>query len=82
MEDFNRQYAKEHFPRLTPQEQREALELLSPEQWRELLLSLPPEEHREMLQSLPPEELLGTLSAKQDPRVSRTVGRRPIGTAT
>ena len=42
MEDFNRQYAKEHFPRLTPQEQREALEPLSPEQWRELLFSLPP----------------------------------------
>jgi hypothetical protein len=65
MEDFNRQYAKEHFPRLTPQEQREALELLSPEQRREVLRSLPPEERREMLQSLPPEELLGALSAKQ-----------------
>jgi len=25
MEDFNRQYAKEHFAQLTPQEQREAL---------------------------------------------------------
>jgi hypothetical protein len=31
MEDFNRQYIKEHFARLTPEEQRQALELLPPE---------------------------------------------------
>ena len=44
MEDFNRQYIKEHFPQLTPEEQREALERLSPEHRREVLQSLPPEE--------------------------------------
>src|SRR5258707_1030730 len=55
-EDSNRQYAKEHFPQLTPQEQREALELLSPEQRREVLQALPPEDRREVLRSLPPEE--------------------------
>jgi hypothetical protein len=42
-EDFERQYIKEHFPRLTPQEQREALERLSPEHLREVLQALPPE---------------------------------------
>jgi hypothetical protein len=42
IEDFNRQYVKEHFARLTPGERREALQ------------SLPPQERREILQSLPP----------------------------
>ena len=53
MEDFQRQYAKEHFPQLTPQEQREALELLSPEDRRKVLQALPPEER---LAGLSPEE--------------------------
>jgi hypothetical protein len=53
MEDFQRQYAKEHFRRLTPQERREALE------------SLPPEERRQVLQALSPEERLAGLSAEQ-----------------
>jgi hypothetical protein len=44
MEDFKHDYIKEHFPRLTPAEQREALERLSPEHRRKLLQSLPPEE--------------------------------------
>jgi hypothetical protein len=48
-----RQYPKEHFPQLTPQEQREALELLSPEQ------------RREVLQALPPEDRLADLSTEQ-----------------
>jgi hypothetical protein len=65
MEDFNRQYIKEHFPQLTPEEQREALARLSPEHRREVLRSLPPEERREVLRSLPPEELLGALSPEQ-----------------
>jgi hypothetical protein len=43
MEDFIHDYVKEHFPRLTRQEQREALERLSPEDLREVLESLPPE---------------------------------------
>ena len=32
MEDFNRQYIKEHFARLTPEEQEEVLRALPPEQ--------------------------------------------------
>jgi hypothetical protein len=53
MEDFNRQYVKEHFRKLTPAERREALE------------SLAPDERREVLQSLPVGELLTLLSAEQ-----------------
>jgi len=65
MEDFNRQYIKEHFPQLTPEEQREALERLSPEHRREVLRSLPAEERREVLRSLSPEKLLGAFSPEQ-----------------
>ena len=53
MEDFNRQYIKEHFARLTPQEQREALQ------------ALPPDKQQEVLQALPPEARLAGLSAEQ-----------------
>lgn len=53
MEDFQRQYVKEHFTQLSPEERREAL------------ASLPPEELRKILQALPPEELLAVLSADQ-----------------
>jgi hypothetical protein len=59
LEDFNRQYAKEHFAQLTPEEQREALERLSPEQRREVLKALPPEER---LAGLSPEARLAGLS--------------------
>ncbi|MGH7174560.1 MAG: magnesium transporter MgtE N-terminal domain-containing protein [Gemmataceae bacterium] len=65
MEDFNRQYTKKYFAQLTPEEQREALELLSPERRREVLQALTPEQRREVLRSLPPEELLAALSAEQ-----------------
>ena len=44
MEDFQRQYSKEHFPQLTSEEQREVLKRLSPEQRREILQALPAEE--------------------------------------
>jgi hypothetical protein len=77
MEDFQRQYAKDHFSQLTTQEQGEALQRLSPEQRREVLQTLPAEERRkvlqalpvgerrEVLQALPAEELLAVLSAEQ-----------------
>jgi hypothetical protein len=66
MEDFQRQYAKEHFAKLTPEEQREALE------------SLPPDERRDVLRSLPAEELLGVLSAEQiRSYLDRAGGERP-----
>jgi Mg/Co/Ni transporter MgtE len=44
MEDFNRQYIKQHFAQLTPEEQREALQAISPEKRKEVLQALPPEE--------------------------------------
>ncbi len=50
MEDFNRQYIKEHFARLTPEEQREALQALPPER---LLEVLSPEQMRRYLDQLP-----------------------------
>jgi hypothetical protein len=53
MEDFRRDYVKEHFPQLTPEEQREALERLSPD------------DRRKVLQSLPVQELLTFLSSEQ-----------------
>src|SRR5262249_31054450 len=53
MEDFNRQYIKEHFAKLAPEEQREALERLSHD------------ERRKVLQLLPVKELLTFLSAEQ-----------------
>jgi Mg/Co/Ni transporter MgtE len=46
MEDFQRDYAKKYFPRLTPEEQSKALEHLSPERLQAVLQSLPPEERR------------------------------------
>jgi hypothetical protein len=53
MEDFNRQYAKDRFKKLTPEEQQE------------LLQSLPPEQRRQVMESLPLEERLAGLSAEQ-----------------
>jgi hypothetical protein len=53
MEDFRRQYAKEHFPLLTAEERREVLQ------------ALPPEEQEELLQALPPEKRLAGLSPEQ-----------------
>jgi hypothetical protein len=50
MEDFNRQYIKEHFGQLTPQEQQEVLDALPPEK---------------RLAGLPPEQRLAGLSAEQ-----------------
>ncbi len=49
MEDFRKDYAKEHFKDLTPQEQVEAIQSLPPEQRQEVLRSLPPEDRLEGL---------------------------------
>ena len=65
MEDFNRQYIKEHFAQLTPEEQREALQALPAEKRKEVLQALPPEERKEVLQALPPEERMAGLSPEQ-----------------
>jgi Mg/Co/Ni transporter MgtE len=53
MEDFNRDYVKEYFARLTPSERQEALN------------ALPTRERQEVLQSLPPQERLAGLSKEQ-----------------
>lgn len=44
IEDFKREYVKEHFKELSPKEQREALRALPPGKRRELLESWPVEE--------------------------------------
>ena len=49
MEDFKRDYVKEHFPKLTPEEKREVLQSLPPE---ELLGILSPEQIRQYLDRL------------------------------
>jgi hypothetical protein len=49
MEDFQRQYVKEHFKKLTPQAQEEVLQSLPPEQ---LLGVLSAEQIREYLDQL------------------------------
>jgi Mg/Co/Ni transporter MgtE len=53
MKDFQRDYAKEYFPQLTPEEQQEVLKKLSPE------------EQQAIIQALPPEARLAGLSKKQ-----------------
>jgi Mg/Co/Ni transporter MgtE len=56
MADFERDYIKKHFLKLTPQERREILHSLPLRERREVLQSLPVRERREVLQSLPPED--------------------------
>jgi hypothetical protein len=53
MQDFQRDYAKEHFAQLSLEEQEEALQML------------PPEKQRKLLRSLPLEERLAGLSAEE-----------------
>ena len=65
MEDFRRQVAKDNFAKLTPEEQREALESLSAEQ------------RREVLKSLPVEDLLAALSAEQIQHLQQQAADRP-----
>src|SRR5262249_24380488 len=80
MEDFNRQYIKEHFAQLTPEEQREALGRLSPERRREVLQALSPKERCEVLRSLSPEERLADLSTEQIQQyLAQRAAREPTG---
>jgi hypothetical protein len=53
MHDFLRDYIKEHFPQLTPQEQQEVFR------------ALPPEKQQEVFRALPPEQRLAGLSEEQ-----------------
>ena len=58
MEDFKRQYVKEHFAQLTPEEQQEVLQALPPEKrlaglpLEARLAGLPPEQVRQYLDHL------------------------------
>jgi hypothetical protein len=60
MEDFNRQYVKDHFVQLTPEEQREALQALPLEQ---------------RLAGLPLEQRLAGLSTEQIKQVRQYLVR-------
>jgi hypothetical protein len=72
MEDYKRDYIKEHLARLTPQEREEILRALPAE---ERLAGLPPEER---LAGMPLEERLAGLSAKQIRQyLDRLTARRP-----
>ena len=81
MEDFNRQYTKDPFAQLTPEEQREALESLPPERREEVLQALPPEQRlaglppEQRLAGLPPEQRLAGLSAEQIEQVRQFLDR-------
>jgi hypothetical protein len=54
MEDFTRQFVKDHFAQLTAEERRELLESLPPEEQEKMLQALPPAQQEKMLQALPP----------------------------
>jgi hypothetical protein len=56
MADFNRDYIKEHFTRLSPEERRDLLNSLPTRERRDVLQSLPTRDRRELLQSLPPQD--------------------------
>jgi hypothetical protein len=76
MEDFRRDYVKEHFAQLTPEEQREALERLSPEHLRELLQALPLEERlvglsEEQIRQLLDQRAAGRAAQPRKPRRKR-----------
>lgn len=64
-EDFERQYMREHFPKLPPNEQQELLQALSPERQKELL------------QSLPPEMLFAALSPEQIRQLTQMAASKP-----
>jgi flagellar motor switch protein FliG len=59
MQDFRRDYAKEHFKDLTPEEQQDVIKDLTPEQ---RLKDLPPEQ---VLKALTPEQVLKALTPEQ-----------------
>ncbi|HWY86351.1 MAG TPA: hypothetical protein VNX28_06490 [Gemmataceae bacterium] len=63
MQDFRRDYAKEHFKDLTPEEKQEAIKGLTPEQ---RLKDLTPEQ---VLKSLTPEQVLKALTSEQRKRL-------------
>jgi hypothetical protein len=75
MADFRRDYVKERFSELPPEDQEEVLKSLPPEK---RLAGLPPEER---LAGLPPEERLAGLSARQMEQVRQYLDRLLAGRA-
>jgi hypothetical protein len=73
MKDFQRDFIKEHFPELSPQEQRELLAGLSAEEQREVLAGLSPEQR---LEGLSAEEIERVLQKRKDKRPSGASRRR------
>jgi hypothetical protein len=69
MDDFRRQFTKEHFPELSATEQAE------------LLRKLPPEKREDVIQSLPPEERLAGLTPEQIQEYLAGLSARPSGPA-
>jgi hypothetical protein len=65
MEEFQRQFVKEHFPKLTPQERKDVIKSLPPEERKDVIKSLPPEERKDVIKSLSPEERLAGLTEEQ-----------------
>ncbi len=57
MEEFQRQFVKDHFPKLTPEEQKDVINSLPPEMRKDVVKSMPTEEQKDVINSLPPEAL-------------------------
>jgi hypothetical protein len=64
MADFRKDFVKEHFRELTPQEQLDALKLLSPEQRRRILQTLQAEERQSAEVHENPDQRAATASRK------------------
>ena len=83
-DDFEHWYIQDHFLKLTPEEQRVALERLPPDRRRELLKSLPAEERlaglaaTERVAGLPVEERLAGLPTEEIRQyLEQMTARRP-----
>lgn len=76
MEDFKRDYTIEHFPMLTPEEQRMALQRLTPEGLRELLQALPPEQRLLGLSAEEVRQLLDQPAASRKAPARKTKRKR------
>ncbi len=64
MEEFQRQFVKDHFPRLTPEERRDVIKSLPPEERKDVVTSMSPEERKDVIKSLPPGELEDVIKSR------------------
>jgi hypothetical protein len=77
MEQFRRDYVKEHWPDLTTEERQEAMRLLRPEQRREVIESLTPEERLQTLSLDEIEAYLRQQKAAGSSPSEESGGRKP-----